>query len=459
MSDKKTNGSIVLLVIMIFASIACLIKGVFSWIESQHYKYWFLFAILLFIGAFVVPIIMVFFDTKKELCTINKDNDSIELKEEPTKGGTQAIIEDAPIHVLSIEESKNRFADELNRIPFEKPDFSSDKINRRLVSDMPEINTTNIIKSTNIYKLFPLVVIDTETTGLRPKGNDIIEIAAIKFEYPFSPVSSFSMLLKPRGSISADASSVNGITNDMVKDCPPFTAIVPSLSRYIDGCNIVGHNLLFDLKFLFVCGLDLPTNVKYYDTLDLAKKTLVKYGSKKYNHHSGEYEDNDDYDVFDYKLETLCEHYGIYRNDQHRALSDAYATSKLLKDLIVDKTGIIFPPAIFPKIEEEPEIPTVSSISTEPEEDSSNGEPISTNNQQENTRIVKNMKKRSNSREIIQMDDDENIISQFDSISAAVKQTGINSKSIRDAANGIQKHAGGYVWRYKHNSITDNIEQ
>lgn len=30
----------------------------------------------------------------------------------------------------------------------------------------------------------------------------------------------------------------------------------------------------------------------------------------------------------------------------------------------------------------------------------------------------------------------------------AIDKTGINSKSIRDAANGKQKHAGGFVWRY-----------
>lgn len=51
-------------------------------------------------------------------------------------------------------------------------------------------------------------------------------------------------------------------------------------------------------------------------------------------------------------------------------------------------------------------------------------------------------------RPIIQMDDDMNIIEQFETVAEAVRKTGINSKSIRDAAKGIQKHAGGFVWRY-----------
>jgi DNA polymerase-3 subunit epsilon len=40
------------------------------------------------------------------------------------------------------------------------------------------------------------------------------------------------------------------------------------------------------------------------------------------------------------------------------------------------------------------------------------------------------------------------IIERFDTIAEAVRKTGINSKSIRDAAKGIQNHAGGFIWRY-----------
>lgn len=43
---------------------------------------------------------------------------------------------------------------------------------------------------------------------------------------------------------------------------------------------------------------------------------------------------------------------------------------------------------------------------------------------------------------------DGNYIRMYDSIADAVRQTGINSKSIRDAANGKQKQAGGYKWKY-----------
>ena len=53
---------------------------------------------------------------------------------------------------------------------------------------------------------------------------------------------------------------------------------------------------------------------------------------------------------------------------------------------------------------------------------------------------------------ILQMDDAGNLVSEYESIAAATREIGISSKSIRDAANGVQKHAGGYCWAYKDNS-------
>ena len=51
-------------------------------------------------------------------------------------------------------------------------------------------------------------------------------------------------------------------------------------------------------------------------------------------------------------------------------------------------------------------------------------------------------------RPILQLTDDQTIIKEYPSLADAVRETGISSKSIRDAAKGVQKHAGGYCWRY-----------
>lgn len=51
-------------------------------------------------------------------------------------------------------------------------------------------------------------------------------------------------------------------------------------------------------------------------------------------------------------------------------------------------------------------------------------------------------------RAIIQMDDECHIIKIYESVTKAAKTIGLNSKTIRDAAKGKYKHAGGYCWKY-----------
>ncbi len=54
----------------------------------------------------------------------------------------------------------------------------------------------------------------------------------------------------------------------------------------------------------------------------------------------------------------------------------------------------------------------------------------------------------SEKKPVIQRDQNYKFIAEYESISAASASTGISSKSIRSAANGIQKHAGGFLWAF-----------
>lgn len=65
--------------------------------------------------------------------------------------------------------------------------------------------------------------------------------------------------------------------------------------------------------------------------------------------------------------------------------------------------------------------------------------------------------KQAQGRAIIQMADDGTVIEEFETVSAAAEKIGVSTKSIRDAAKGVQKHAGGYCWQYK-NLTQSSIE-
>ena len=66
----------------------------------------------------------------------------------------------------------------------------------------------------------------------------------------------------------------------------------------------------------------------------------------------------------------------------------------------------------------------------------------------ENIKIISETFTKTTGRAILQLTDDMTLIKRYDTIAQAVRETGVNSKSIRDAAKGVQKHAGGYVWKY-----------
>ena len=196
------------------------------------------------------------------------------------------------------------------------PDTAAVKQKKKLANEIPEIKYAALTKSTKIESLANFVVIDIETTGISLRNN-IIEVSAIKFE-DFDVVDCFTTLINPDREIPEEVTRINNITNEMVKDAPKLHHIAEQLKEYIGNYPIVAHNAQFDIRHLFVRGIDLTEN-KVYDTLQLAQKIV----SRK--------------DVYNYKLVTLCEYYNLFLNDLHRATVDCLATAFLFESLCADK--------------------------------------------------------------------------------------------------------------------------
>lgn len=241
--------------------------------------------------------------------------------------------------IKSVRDSAE-FQKTIDQIPYIELKLTNDSYDKRSVSELDElVKYTNITAKTSLDRIGSFVVIDTETTGLSSTKDTIIEIAAIKFE-DWIPVAKFHTLLNPGKHIPEDATAINNITDDMVADSPMFSQIIDCLSSFVGKSSIVGHNLPFDLKFLYRYGYNFTKNKRhYYDTCEIAKKTL-KISKMKWDKEYGEYvvNDNYDYDVENYKLTTLCEYYQIRDNSfAHRAMSDALATGILFQKLAQDK--------------------------------------------------------------------------------------------------------------------------
>ena len=104
------------------------------------------------------------------------------------------------------------------------------------------------------------VAFDLETTGLVNTKDEIIEIGAVKFTVAVEGnkvvpklLSEFNMLVNPNMLIPEEASKVNHITDDMVRDAPPVGECLKKFTAFCgQGTILLAHNANFDASFLRV---------------------------------------------------------------------------------------------------------------------------------------------------------------------------------------------------------------
>lgn len=94
------------------------------------------------------------------------------------------------------------------------------------------------------------VAIDIETTGLNPTCDEIVEVSAVRYRNGHE-VEAYETLVKPTRPLSAFVTLYNKITNDMVADAPAVGEIMPPLRAFIGDSVLLGHNVHFDINFLY----------------------------------------------------------------------------------------------------------------------------------------------------------------------------------------------------------------
>ncbi|MCH5154983.1 MAG: 3'-5' exonuclease [Clostridiales bacterium] len=146
-------------------------------------------------------------------------------------------------------------------------------------------------------------VVDIETNGM---GDfcEIIEVSALKCRN-FEVADSFCSLIKPSAPIGWFITNLTGITDEMVSDAPEVQSVLQEFYDFVGDDIIIGHNVNFDVNMLYDKlwlhnGLVLDNS--FVDTLRLARKALPTL----YNH----------------KLATVAQYYGIDTRGAHRALRD-----------------------------------------------------------------------------------------------------------------------------------------
>lgn len=119
------------------------------------------------------------------------------------------------------------------------------------------------------------VIINTEVTGFSPKdGHKLVEIAAIEIdENDIQTGAVFHAYINPGRRIPKEVTAIHGLDYKFLKNFPTFAAYKDEFLRFIEGKEIIGHHVQFDMNFINnEVGFELPNKVT--DTLEMARKVF-----------------------------------------------------------------------------------------------------------------------------------------------------------------------------------------
>jgi DNA polymerase III epsilon subunit family exonuclease len=160
------------------------------------------------------------------------------------------------------------------------------------------------------------VIVDLETTGLSPYKHAITEIAAVRFDGN-TIKEDFQTLVNPQRHVPMFITRLTWITNEMVESAPTIDQILPEFISFLGDDIFVAHNISFDIGFLNYARYEYQQ--EYFNNRKLCTRKLARHLIPELPKRN---------------LSFLCDHFAIKNTRAHRALSDVYATSELLKNYI-----------------------------------------------------------------------------------------------------------------------------
>ena len=163
------------------------------------------------------------------------------------------------------------------------------------------------------------IILDTETTGLRPgEGHKIIEIAAIEIVDFIPTGKTYHQYINPERDVPQASTDVHGITSNFLYDKPTFNKIADEFIEFVQNDTIVAHNVDFDIGFINYelqnCGKRSLQNKKV-DTVTIAREKFPGQGVS---------------------LDALCKRFAIdnTQREKHSATLDAELLAKVYIELL-----------------------------------------------------------------------------------------------------------------------------
>lgn len=167
------------------------------------------------------------------------------------------------------------------------------------------------------------VAFDTETTGLSPLSESLVEIAAVRFDLLSGAKEYFQTLVNPGKPIPWEATRVHGINDEMVFTAPTIEKVLPPFFHFIQGAIPVAHNAPFDIGFIahhsLRSGIEPPQHT-ILDSCMYSRRVFLELPS--------------------HSLENLVKSHGISESTFHRALADAKSCMEVFRITVGKSCGV-----------------------------------------------------------------------------------------------------------------------
>lgn len=93
------------------------------------------------------------------------------------------------------------------------------------------------------------VALDLETTGLDPRRDSVVSLAAIPF-VDGVPENGYVTLVDPGRPIPGESTAIHGLTDDSVRGAPRLARVLPEVDPVLGDDVLIGHHVGFDVTVL-----------------------------------------------------------------------------------------------------------------------------------------------------------------------------------------------------------------
>ena len=166
------------------------------------------------------------------------------------------------------------------------------------------------------------IVLDTETTGLNPKKDEILSIGAVRVrDSKIITSESFEIFIKPVQDISHESIAIHHIRPSDIENGTSINQALEELLFFVGNLPIVGYYISFDINILNTYLKRFIGSTLHNEAIELSSMYYKRYRKKSAH------------EFVDLKFDTIMNRLDLPKLGQHDALNDAIMSAMMFLKL------------------------------------------------------------------------------------------------------------------------------